>query len=61
LVPGDIVIIPDDMFNDWNFREYLIQNFYISTDQYAEPANTYYLLRKDLPKNLLPKNYKHRV
>ena len=59
--PGDVVITPEDMHNDWSLRGYLIRNFYISTDQYSEPAHTYYLLRKDLPKNLLPKNYKHRV
>lgn len=58
IVPhGDIINMPDDMWNDWSLREYLIRNFYISTDKCCNQPHTFFIIRKDLPKNLIPDYY----
>ncbi len=54
---GDVVTIPEEMWNDWSLREYLIRNFYISSEKCCDKEHTYFIIRKDLPHNLVPQNY----
>ncbi len=57
IVPhGEIINIPYEMQADFNLREYFIRYFYISTDESNKPHN-YFIIKKELPKNLIPKNY----
>ena len=52
---GEIVSIPVEMWNNWNLQTYLIRHFYISCEMSTN--RHYFLLRKDLPKDLVPENY----
>jgi hypothetical protein len=57
---SEIIYIPEDMWNDWSLRVYLIRNYYISTKKYDGNNLKYFLIRKNLLASLVPKNY-HRV
>ncbi|MES2592599.1 MAG: glycosyltransferase family 39 protein [Bacteroidota bacterium] len=58
IVPyGAIIAIPNEMEHDYSTREYLIRYFYISTDNYST-AHSFLMIRKNLPKNLVPANFK---
>jgi 4-amino-4-deoxy-L-arabinose transferase-like glycosyltransferase len=53
---GNIVSIAPEMEQDHTFREYLIRNFYISTDD-GNTQNEYFIIRKNLSNNVVPKSY----
>ena len=53
---GSIVKIAPEMGPDYSLREYFIRNFYINTDNSNTP-HEYYIIRKNLSKNLIPHNY----
>lgn len=58
IVPhGDIIGIPPEMGGDFSLTEYFIRNFYISSDNSGKQYR-YFVIRKNLPKELVPKNYK---
>ncbi len=52
---GEVVGIPGEMWNDWNIQTYMVRHHYISLSMGKE--NPYFILRKDLGKELLPENY----
>jgi len=57
LIPcGEIVSIPTEMWNDWNFQTYMVRHNYISLEV-NDTTNNYFLIRKDLPASLVPKPY----
>lgn len=57
LIPkGEIVSIPTEMWNDWNFQTYMVRYNYISLEV-EDTTNRYFLIRKDLPSSLVPKSY----
>lgn len=53
---GEIVTIPEEMWNDWNLQTYSIRYNYISLKM-ADTTNRYFFIRKNLPKNLVPEGY----
>lgn len=53
---GNIVGIPPEMGQDNSLREYLIRNFYISSDD-GNTQYEYFIIRKNLSNNLVPKSY----
>lgn len=58
IVPhGDFITIPSDMWNDYNMVEYFVRYFYISCDG-TNAQHKYFILRKELSKNLVPENFK---
>lgn len=54
---GNIVSIAPEMGQDHSLREYLIRNFYISTDD-GNTQYEYFIIRKNLSNNLVPKSYR---
>jgi 4-amino-4-deoxy-L-arabinose transferase-like glycosyltransferase len=52
---GEVIGIPEAMWNDWNIQTYMVRHHYISLSM--GKTNKYYIIRKDLEKNLVPKNY----
>ncbi len=54
---GAVVDIPVAMNEDWSSRYYLLRYFYINLDD-EQRGNKYFLIRKNLPENLVPNNYK---
>jgi 4-amino-4-deoxy-L-arabinose transferase-like glycosyltransferase len=57
LIPrGEIVSIPTEMWNDWNFQTYMVRHNYISLEV-NDTTNNYFLIRKDLPTSLVPEIY----
>jgi hypothetical protein len=57
LIPrGEIVSIPTEMWNDWNFQTYMVRHNYISLEV-NDTTNNYFLIRKDLPTSLVPETY----
>lgn len=54
---GDIVGIAPEMGQDYSFREYLIRNFYISSDDSGKQFE-YFAIRKNLSKDLVPPHYR---
>ncbi|MCE9538767.1 MAG: hypothetical protein K8R85_06070, partial [Bacteroidetes bacterium] len=53
---GNIVSIAPEMGQDHSLREYLIRNFYISTDV-DNKQYEFLIIRKNLSNKLVPKNY----
>ncbi len=53
---GEIVRVPSAMNEDWNTRYYLLRYFYINMDV-APKEYKYFIIRKNLPKELVPLNY----
>jgi hypothetical protein len=57
IVPQKSIInMPKDMVNDWSIVCYFERYFDISLED--ENKHTYFVIRKDLPKALVPANYK---
>jgi hypothetical protein len=57
IVPQKSIInIPKDMGNDWSIICYFERYLNISLE--SENKHTYFIIRKDLPKALIPSNYK---
>lgn len=52
---GEVVSIPQEMWDDWNFQTYMIRYNYISVQNGGN--NKYFMLRKDLPQALVPTGY----
>ena len=52
---GEVIGIPEAMWNDWNIQTYMVRHHYISLSMGKE--NPYFILRKDLGQELLPENY----
>jgi 4-amino-4-deoxy-L-arabinose transferase-like glycosyltransferase len=58
IVPyGEVISIPSAISYEWGLSEYFSRNFYITLDAGTNQQN-YFMIRKDLPKNLVPPNYK---
>jgi len=55
--PRTIITIPYEMRSEYSLVEYFVRNFYISSDAYGK-QHKYYIIRKDLPQNIIPQNYK---
>jgi hypothetical protein len=53
---GEVVGIPTEMWNDWNFQTYMVRYNYISLEA-GDVTNKYFLIRKDLPTSLVPESY----
>ncbi len=53
---GEVVGIPTEMWNDWNFQTYMVRYNYISLEA-GDVTNKYFLIRKDLPRSLVPESY----
>ncbi len=53
---GEIISIPNEMWNDWSLAEYFVRYFYISCDG-SDKKHNYYLIRKDLPPNTALNDY----
>ncbi len=53
---GEIVCIPNEIYNDWNFQTYMVRFNYISLKASNNGCN-YFITRKDLSKDLVPKEY----
>lgn len=59
IVPrGRMLALPDEMAYDYSLRQYLIRYFYIGADNLGYRYD-YFVIRKNLPKTLVPKEYKH--
>lgn len=57
LIPhGDIIGIPQPMCYDFNFKEYMVRYYYVSSDDAYGTSHTYYACRKDLL-NQVPAGY----
>jgi 4-amino-4-deoxy-L-arabinose transferase-like glycosyltransferase len=54
---GSIITIPPPMCMDFNFKEYMIRYFYISSDD-SKAKHHYLISKKELPCDLVPKEYK---
>ena len=54
---GEVVGIPYEILNEWSLSEYFVRYFYITLDA-GTNLHTYFMIRKDLSKNLVPPNYK---
>lgn len=54
---GEIVSIPLEMWNDWNLQTYSVRYNYISLDGISGSKHKYLLIRKNLPKSLVPDSY----
>jgi hypothetical protein len=54
---GEIVSIPVEMWNDWNLQTYSVRYNYISLDGISNVRHTYFFIRKNLPKTLVPDYY----
>lgn len=52
-----IISIPPEMHNQWNMKAYFIRYFNVSLG--TDTNCKYFLIKKDLPKTLLPKNYQY--
>ncbi len=58
LIPrGEVVSVPTEMWNDWNFQTYMVRHNYISLEV-NDTTNNYFLIRKDLPASLVPSEYR---
>jgi len=58
IVPhGDIINITPEMAQDYSLREYLIRNFYISSDD-SNKQYEYLIIRKNLSKKLVSNHYR---
>lgn len=55
---GEIISVPLAMYEDWNTRYYLLRYFYINLGSFQD-ENKYFLIRKDLPQNLVPPIYEN--
>ena len=53
---GDVVSIPNEILNEWSLSDYFARYFYISLDA-GKIKHHYFMIKKDLPKNLVPKGY----
>jgi hypothetical protein len=56
LTKGEIVGIPEAMWNDWNLQTYMVRYHYVSLS--LAKNNHYFIIRKDLDKKLIPETYK---
>ncbi len=54
---GEIVGTPYTISYEWGLSEYFSRYFYITLDA-STNEHKYFMIRKDLPKNLVPPNYK---
>ncbi len=52
---GELVGIPENMWNDWNLQTYMIRYNYVSLSMAKN--NRYYIIRKDLEQTIVPVNY----
>jgi len=52
---GDTIGVPENMWNDWNLQTYMVRYYYVSLSMAKN--NTYYIIRKDLDKSIVPENY----
>lgn len=57
---GEVIGLPQEMCYDFNFKEYLVRYFYISSDDHnhTNEQHTYFICRKDLSKDHVPGGYK---
>lgn len=53
---GEIIGIPLDMWEKWNFQTYMVRYNYISLDGTGQ-KNKYFAIAKELPKTLVPEGY----